>query len=908
VTAGGVRRPTGCAEQPPLTLNDPSLREAHGPAGFVSLPWTHPGLRGDGDDDVDALSVSGSTDSIRWFENDGGAPPGFSARILTLEGNGTVWPVDVDQDDDVDILAGVGAWFESVSVVNTTSGELSPLLEPAIDIATPNDILLAYEEHFASECAPMLDFDGKPLRIESRGDVSRDNDSTTTLADGAALLAAPEADVTIGGSLVIPSDASADISGSSVSMVGSADLGDRAVATLTADVPVSVSGRVALGAGSSFLTAPSLNLDGEAVFNERSLSIDLPDPQRAVGVNTFCPSDLDGDGDADVILSMRVRQFKVVLTRTFWLENDGNSPVAFVQRSLPKSLDGDAAEAGDLNGDNHADIVTVDFDNVRWFENDGSADPSFAERTITTDANGPTDTVIADIDGDGDADVLTSSRFNGSIRWYENDGESKPSFTEHGISTTAASVADIVSADLDGDGDADLLAAAKSDGGVFWLENDGTADPRFTERALSMKAAGSVFASDVDGDGDLDALSASSGDGAIQWFENDGASQPLFAEQVVTTQANGVESIVAADVDGDGDADVLAAFQAGSAVRQFDNDGANNPAFGARIVATAAPVASQVAATDLDGDGDVELIAASDGSGLIQLFENALVSELSFGRGSTVQAEADISLVNKALESGEGGELIAGGVISLDRTSFIASSGMAQAPLTASAGAIEPDLGETFTIDGDYDQFFDDGVTGFDTGELRIWLGDGTAPATLYVTGTARLAGPLVVTADSGFEPAVGETFTFLTAGALISAERFDVASLPGLPGDKFLRVMYDAAGPEGPGGSATVIVDTLSEDIDLGEPNAFGVNGAPKGATLADCDGDGLLDLAVVVPNDVNPGTAPGDLIILENAGSVSGVWQGFTGGTTQILVGVNPVDVAAGSRRRLGRGLPWL
>ncbi|MDE5109856.1 MAG: FG-GAP-like repeat-containing protein, partial [Trichodesmium sp. St7_bin2_1] len=69
--------------------------------------------------------------------------------------------------------------------------------------------------------------------------------------------------------------------------------------------------------------------------------------------------------------------------------------------------------------------------------------------------------------------------------------------------------------------------------------------------------ANSVFAADVDGDGDVDVLSASVNDDKIALYVNDGSNK--FTEQTISTNADGACSVFAADVDGDGDVDVLSA-------------------------------------------------------------------------------------------------------------------------------------------------------------------------------------------------------------------------------------------------------------------------------------------------------------------------------------------------------------
>ena len=58
----------------------------------------------------------------------------------------------------------------------------------------------------------------------------------------------------------------------------------------------------------------------------------------------------------------------------------------------------------------------------------------FTKHIISTSANGAASVYAADVDGDGDMDVLSASKNDDKIAWYENDGSE--SFTEHAISTS----------------------------------------------------------------------------------------------------------------------------------------------------------------------------------------------------------------------------------------------------------------------------------------------------------------------------------------------------------------------------------------------------------------------------------------------------------------------------------------
>src|SRR5690606_37666301 len=110
--------------------------------------------------------------------------------------------------------------------------------------------------------------------------------------------------------------------------------------------------------------------------------------------------------------------------------------------------------------------------------------------------------------------------------------------TRHTIDLTSDTTS-IITVDLDGDGDQDLLSSSDSysEGGIRWFENDGATEPEFSEREFAT-ASGyrvlSVHAEDIDGDGDKDVIASLSDGGDLVWYKNDGAIDPVFTEQVIT--------------------------------------------------------------------------------------------------------------------------------------------------------------------------------------------------------------------------------------------------------------------------------------------------------------------------------------------------------------------------------------
>ena len=79
----------------------------------------------------------------------------------------------------------------------------------------------------------------------------------------------------------------------------------------------------------------------------------------------------------------------------------------------------------------------------------------------------------------------------------------------------------------------------------------------------------SVYAADLDGDGDIDVLSV--GDGIIAWHENRDGAGDFGPQQVITTEADSARSVYAADLDGDGDIDVLSASRRDDKIAWYEN-------------------------------------------------------------------------------------------------------------------------------------------------------------------------------------------------------------------------------------------------------------------------------------------------------------------------------------------------
>ena len=114
------------------------------------------------------------------------------------------------------------------------------------------------------------------------------------------------------------------------------------------------------------------------------------------------------------------------------------------------------------------------------------AQPSFTAADISTSENGLSSVFVADMDNDGDLDIVIGAYDDHTIAWYENDGAADPSWTAADIATSADGASGVYAADMDNDGDLDIVSASRNDDAIAWYENDGAADPSWAAADIAV--------------------------------------------------------------------------------------------------------------------------------------------------------------------------------------------------------------------------------------------------------------------------------------------------------------------------------------------------------------------------------------------------------------------------------------
>lgn len=260
---------------------------------------------------------------------------------------------------------------------------------------------------------------------------------------------------------------------------------------------------------------------------------------------------------------------------------------------------------GDVDGDGDADVVTAQSTNPdQRCLNDGVGGftqcASFSTSTHSTRTN-----ALGDLDGDGDLDVVAVNNGPNPSQRCLNNGSG--GFTNCADFNAGANGYGVALGDVDGDGDLDIVVANNFQNDVRCL-NDGAGG--FTNCASFNTADNSIAVAlgDLDGDSDLDLVLANTSNQAERRCLNDGSGG--FTNCASFNMLDSSYGIALGDVDGDGDLDVVIA-NLSQVEQRCLNDGSGG--FTDCASFNTADSSRSIALGDLDGDGDLDVALANNG-------------------------------------------------------------------------------------------------------------------------------------------------------------------------------------------------------------------------------------------------------------------------------------------------------
>ncbi len=435
---------------------------------------------------------------------------------------------------------------------------------------------------------------------------------------------------------------------------------------------------------------------------------------------------------------MRILVFLLPATFAF------SSPASFIPWEVSSSADRPSfLAAADMNGNGQDELICTAWNDsmVIIYENPGD---SWTGTVVADDFPGASSAFAGDIDGDGFMDIAGTSWHAGELRvWY---GDGAGSFTEQTVATGLTSAHEVTGSDMNTSGCIDLVTAVAGTGTISVWYNGGGALPSWTEQVVSSDMAGarSVAIGDFDGDGLPDIAGAALVSDCVRWWRNTGGETPMWEEHSLTESYNGAHMVRCGDIDGDGLQDIAAvAFFAGG-IRAWPS----SMGFQEFTIEAGFPGALGLCFADLDMDGSLDIAATSETEGALKWWRNTGLDQ-PWPSHAVDTAIPDAWPLTAGDFNGDGMPDLAAGGGSGETSTVRTYTGDGQAGLEEASGtgglSIHPNpSARGVTISSGGGGSFSGGITVYDIRGRSVWSFDGAFEgSSIYWPGTDSSGGRL---------------------------------------------------------------------------------------------------------------------------------------------------------------------
>jgi hypothetical protein len=314
--------------------------------------------------------------------------------------------------------------------------------------------------------------------------------------------------------------------------------------------------------------------------------------------------DFNNDGLIDIVATVSdpacIKWYQNVGMDLFWNERIvANVPALYICTA-------------DINADDNLDVLVSSSDNrVLLYLNPGDVLQDWDEVEIAVNFTNPHGVDTADIDDDGDLDILATSAGLGKICWWEQD---EGNWNEHLVSDAMPNSQSGCLYDLDNDDDFDIIGASSNAHIIcVWL-NDGTPSVGLTQYIVadSFQLPHWVSVNDLNGDNLPDIMGVSYTNDEVSWWENNGDLPDTWPKHVISNTVNGALTVESEDMDNDGDVDVLATAWISDDVYVWENLDGTALNWTRHTISSYTNGVWSLHITKLDDDEDFDVICGSD--------------------------------------------------------------------------------------------------------------------------------------------------------------------------------------------------------------------------------------------------------------------------------------------------------
>ena len=352
----------------------------------------------------------------------------------------------------------------------------------------------------------------------------------------------------------------------------------------------------------------------------------------------LCAADINKDGYMDLVGASENTDLIA------WWKNADGSGTNWTEYAVDAAVGRPyVIDVADVNDDGFPDVLAAAWDDSRflWWQNADGTGTNWIEHTIASGPSRASDVMAADVDGDGDIDAVGADRLANRVVWWENLGGHGTNWFQHIVDGSVPGPTDLDAADMDRDGDLDILCAAddliSANDLVLWWENTDGTGSNWVEHVIDGAFSGvtAVDAADFDSDGDMDVvggtLAINNTAPDIKWWQNlDGAGASWTAHVVGDGRFSRAYDVEAADMDRDGDKDILAVAREDNHVSWWENGNALGTLWKEHLVDSYVDGARAVVSADIDGDEETDIAVAATEGNTIAWWKNGLEGRTVF--------------------------------------------------------------------------------------------------------------------------------------------------------------------------------------------------------------------------------------------------------------------------------------
>ena len=387
--------------------------------------------------------------------------------------------------------------------------------------------------------------------------------------------------------------------------------------------------------GDGKLDAVVLNNDGSvAVFlgkGDGTFHSPLVYYAAGSGPEALAVADVNHDGKPDIIVgNLSSDDVSVLLGNgdgTFKAQTsaDQAAGTGTPTPSYPVGKNPIFVTVADINGDGNPDILVANYTDGTISVLLGNGDGTFKTQTTYPVGLGPDYINVADFNGDGKPDILVSNAADGTVGILLGNGDG----TFQTMKSTRVSAPDANSpeemalvGDFNKDGKLDVVTTITNASGSILVLLPGRGDGTFGAPRYVGTTPGTRFLSlaDLNGDGNLDIVAGSFSDGSISVLFGHGDytfSKPVSYPATGIGSAVGLQPYAVGDQNGDGKPDIVAVNPDSNVIQVLLNDGAGG--FLPPLSMALGHVPAAVVSADLNGDGKLDLVVANSEDGTVQV-------------------------------------------------------------------------------------------------------------------------------------------------------------------------------------------------------------------------------------------------------------------------------------------------